>query len=176
MNDAEAAAAQELVEEVIGEMNIGDLVRGEMSETDSSEEETSSSSEGESSTSENPSRRSDRLGRPTPIPPNPSIPAQASSSGGLEVPILPTPSIASGSTKPQSLRPKKTLERLRTGGVSGTSTPRRTPESGRSSRRKQPAAPPLKEPELKRIAELLPPFLEMIRPRLTSESTNGPMP
>ncbi len=152
MNDAEAEAAQELVEEVMGDMSLGALVKGELDDMNDESSEDESSSESDTSTEAD-------VSRPRTQPPTPPEKPATQTPGRLALSPR-TPSDGSTSSPQPSRISQKSREGSRSRGPSGVSTPRR-PAPQRAKPGKG-GPPPLKEPELKQIPTVLPLFLEMV--------------
>ncbi|KAG9015787.1 hypothetical protein FRB93_012352 [Tulasnella sp. JGI-2019a] len=138
IGDAEEAAAHDLVDSVIGQMSIGELMQGDAAEIGQESEEEYTSSEEESSEEGHD---------------KPRVHGTASRQ-----------STSSGKTDPPG-SPGKKHAALRKRASSALSNGRRTPAS-LSKPKKKRGTTRLKEPELKVIPDLLPIFLELIRPRL----------
>lgn len=140
--DAEEAAAQDLVDSVIGQMNIGDLVQGDAVEIGEDSSEYSSSDEEESSvdTHEDPAHPDSK-----PLPPVPPISSSRRSSSSGKSASRPTPN--------------KKLEALHLRTSSNSSKGKATTPQQRKT--KKPGAR-YHEPEMKAIPELLPIFLELV--------------
>lgn len=149
---AEEEAAHELVDSVIGQMSIGDLVQGDAAEMgdDSSEEFTSS--EDESSAGDTASRHT-----------------------GKKSPTTRTPRTSPPSSRPPSQPPSRPSSI--SGKIKGvfhkrnssdsSSIQRAATPSSYQPRKKKKGTPRPKEPELKVIPDLLPLFLELVRPSHT---------
>lgn len=141
---AEEAAAQDLVDSVIGQMNIGDLVQGDAVEIgeDSSDEYTSSDEDDSSAGTHEDAERPDATAGPSA-----RTPSSRRSSASGKSPSRPT------------LHKKLEELHLRTSsnaskGKADVSPQQRTKKGG----------PRYHEPELKAIPELLPIFLELVCP------------
>lgn len=183
LDNAEEEAAQDLVEGVMGDLSIGELVQGELSDLDPSDssEDDYDSTEEESSRDEHhhqhhnvrqipQSRRS--------VPERSSTATSASSrTAEKSLPQLPqdigspppppppkdvgTPASArtSGENTP---RRRKTLEALHLKSGSGGSRASPQPSPALRSAKRKRRGVILKEPELKIIPDLLPIFLEVV--------------
>jgi len=154
-NEVEAAeeeAAQELMNSVIGQMDVGQLMRGDIAELDDDDSEEYTSSEDEEESSAGSETHVTANGRPHagPLPGS----SQRTSSDSSR-----SSSASAGRTS--SL---KKLNPLHKRSSSKASNNRRPPTPLTLHKRKKGARP--KEPELTAIPELLPIFLELVRPRL----------
>ena len=173
IEDQEEAAAQEFMADLARDMQFSDVVRGEAgelveveSDSGSSEYETDESDEtdetDEDSDSASGTGTAESVGdrvppHSAPLPARePTTPAKGRSS--LDVPSPSRPSASSGSRHARSFSQEHKKEQ------SGGRKPLRS--SPVPVRRRKAPANVLKEPELKVLPELLPLFVELVRPML----------
>ncbi|KAG8747522.1 hypothetical protein FRC10_000658 [Ceratobasidium sp. 414] len=178
VENQEEAAAQEFMADIVRDMQFSDVVRDEagdltvesesgseefsdgMEETDSSEED---SSEGSSETG---TAESETHGAPPHSAPLPTQHPSASDKAGRSSLEVPSPAKSSGRSEPRRARSfsheaPSPVKKDNTGGR----RPLRSSPTPVPRRRKTPPNA-LKEPELKLLPELLPLFVELVRPML----------
>ncbi|CAE6523036.1 unnamed protein product [Rhizoctonia solani] len=175
VEDQEEAAAQEFMADLARDMQFSDVVRGEAGEITAMESESSSEYESDETDETDSTEGSDsgsgtgtaesvggRVPHTAPLPSREPTKGRAS----LDVPSPSKPSSHSGLRHARSFshEQKSPARKDPTGGrISLRSSP--TPQ-----RRRKAPAQVLKEPELKLLPELLPLFVELVRPTLQPRS------
>lgn len=177
VEDQEEAAAQEFMADIVRDMQFSDVVRGEAGDlaaesesgseeysdgpedTDSSEED-SSEDVSESGTAENDARSNPPHSAPLP---EKHSSATVKGRSSLEVPSPAKLEAQSGSRHARSLSRESTSPEKKD--KSGGRRPLRSSPTP-APRRRKAQANTLKEPELKQLPELLPIFVELVRPTL----------
>jgi len=151
---AEEEAAHELVDSVIGQMSLGELMQADAGEIDGDSEEGYTSSEDESSSvaSEQHATTGDGKSHTSSPPTSPS----------KDTPPSPRPGSSSGKAR---LLVNK-LDSLHKRSHSDDSS---ASKAASLLKRKKKGGTRLKEPELRAIPDLLPLFLELVRPRLQAK-------
>ncbi|KAH7343830.1 hypothetical protein B0J17DRAFT_644137 [Rhizoctonia solani] len=177
VEDQEEAAAQEFMADIARDMQFSDVLRGEAGEITAMESESGSSDYDSDETDETDSTEESDSGSGTGtaesvgdrVPPHSApLPGREPAKGraSLDVPSPSKPSGHSGLRHARSFshEQRSPAKKDPTGGrISLRSSP--TPQ-----RRRKTPAQVLKEPELKLLPELLPLFIELVRPTLQPRS------
>ncbi|CAE6455627.1 unnamed protein product [Rhizoctonia solani] len=177
VEDQEEAAAQEFMADIARDMQFSDVLRGEAGEITAMESESGSSEYDSDETDETDSTEESDSGSGTgtaesvgeQVPPHSApLPGREPAKGraSLDVPSPSKPSGHSGLRHVRSFshEQRSPAKKDPTGGrISLRSSP--TPQ-----RRRKTPAQVLKEPELKLLPELLPLFIELVRPTLQPRS------